>query len=312
MFQKMNYFDCHADTLTEITAGETLNQNSGDLDLNRLGDFVENYTQIFAVWKDSQKMDKEDPEKEFLWLYHRAMAYLEEENWKILLCKSGEEMKKAHSMRKAAAFLSIEDISLMGKYVENVREMGFRFAMLTWNYENEYGCGAAFDQKKGLTAKGKELVKNLLSQDLVLDVSHLSDQGVEDLFLLTDRPIIASHSNVREVWDRPRNIRSEHLKELTRRKGIIGMNFFSNFVGEEPGMEDILHHMDQVLELGGEDCLALGGDFDGCAGRFPAGMKGVQSIPSLRETLLDHGYSENLVEKIFFENAYRFVMENVR
>ena len=89
----MNYFDCHADTLTEIPTGETLNQNSGDLDLNRLGDFVEKYTQIFAVWKDSQKMDKEDPEKEFLWLYHRAMAYLEEENRKILMCKSGEEMK---------------------------------------------------------------------------------------------------------------------------------------------------------------------------------------------------------------------------
>ena len=46
----MNYFDCHADTLTEIISGETLDQNSGDLDLNRLGDFVENYTQIFAVW----------------------------------------------------------------------------------------------------------------------------------------------------------------------------------------------------------------------------------------------------------------------
>ena len=194
----MNYFDCHADTLTEIISGETLDQNSGDLDLNRLGDFVENYTQIFAVWKDAQNLNKEDPDRDFLQLYHRAIAYLEEENRKILLCKSGEDMKKAHSMRKAAAFLSIEDISLMGKYVENVREMGFRFAMLTWNYENKYGCGAAFDQEKGLTSEGKELVKTLLSQNLVMDVSHLSDQGVEALFGLTDRPIIASHSNVRE------------------------------------------------------------------------------------------------------------------
>lgn len=55
----MNYFDCHADTLTEIISGETLDQNSGDLDLNRLGDFVENYTQIFAVWKDAQNLNKE-------------------------------------------------------------------------------------------------------------------------------------------------------------------------------------------------------------------------------------------------------------
>ena len=296
----MNYFDCHADTLTEIISGETLDQNSGDLDLNRLGDFVENYTQIFAVWKDAQNLNKEDPDRDFLQLYHRAIAYLEEENRKILLCKSGEDMKKAHSMRKAAAFLSIEDISLMGKYVENVREMGFRFAMLTWNYENKYGCGAAFDQEKGL------------SQNLVMDVSHLSDQGVEDLFGLTDRPIIASHSNVREVRDRPRNIKKEHLKELIRRKGIIGMNFFSNFVGEEPKVEDLLRHMDQVLEMGGEDCLAIGSDFDGCSGRFPEGIKGVQSVPDLRRALLAHGFGESLVEKIFHENAYRFVLENVK
>ena len=101
--------------------------------------------------------------------------------------------------------------------MEKVREMGFRFAMLVWNYENEYGCGAAFDQNKGLTDAGKELVKNLL-QNLVLDISHLSDKGVEDMLTLTD----------------------------------------------------------------------------------------------LRKAVLDHGFGEKLTEKIFYQNAYRFVMENVK
>lgn len=84
------------------------------------------------------------------------------------------------------------------------------------------------------------------------------------------------------------------------------MNFFSNFVGEEPKVEDLLRHMDQVLEMGGEDCLAIGSDFDGCSGRFPEGIKGVQSVPDLRRALLAHGFGESLVEKIFHENAYRF------
>ena len=82
----MNYFDCHADTLTEIVKPEDcLEENSGDLDLKRAGDFVENYTQIFAVWKDAKKLDREDPDQDFLRLYHRAMAYLEDENRKITL-----------------------------------------------------------------------------------------------------------------------------------------------------------------------------------------------------------------------------------
>lgn len=310
---KMNYFDCHVDTLTEILKpGDTLDENSCNLDLKRVGNFVENYTQIFAIWKDAVKLDKEEPDRDFFRLYDRAMAYLAEENRKIALCLTGEEMEKAHKQRKAAAFLSIEDLSIMGKYVEKIREMGFRFAMLTWNYENEYACGAAADQAKGLTARGKEMVKVLTDQGIVMDISHLSDQGVEDLFQLTDRPVMASHSDIREVWDAPRNLQKVHLKELISRKGIIGMNFFAPFVGEKPQISDLLKHMDAVLEMGGEDCLAIGSDFDGCDGLFPAHIEGVQSMPFLREELLKHGFTEELTEKIFYKNAHRFVMENVK
>lgn len=309
----MNYFDCHADTLTEILKpGDTLEENSCNLDLKRVGDFVENYTQIFAVWKDALQLDKENPDKDFFRLYDRAMAYLAEENRKIALCLSGEEMEKAHRQRKAAAFLSVEDISIMGTYTEKIREMGFRFAMLTWNYENKYACGAAADQSKGLTPEGKEMVKTLTDQDIVLDISHLSDQGVEDLLELTDRPVMASHSDLREVWNMPRNIQKAHLQELIRRKGIIGMNFFAPFVGEKPQVSDLLKHMDAVLEMGGEDSLAIGSDFDGCDGLFPEGIRGVQSVPFLRDELLKHGYTEELTEKIFYGNAHRFIMENVK
>ncbi len=309
----MNYFDCHADTLTQIIKpGDTLGKNSCDLDLDRIGAFAEKYTQIFAIWKDAMELDKENPDEHFFRIYDRAMAYLAEENRKMVLCLSGEDMEKAHRQRKAAAFLAIEDLSIMGSYAEKIREMGFRFAMLTWNYENVYGCGASFDQSRGLTLEGKDMVRKLLDQGIVLDISHLSDQGVEDLFSMTDRPIIASHSDIREVQDVPRNLRKEHLQELIRRKGIVGMNFYGRFVGEQPDISDLLRHMDAVLEAGGEDTLVIGSDFDGCSGCFPEGITGIQSIPALREELLKHGFTEKLTEKIFYENAHRFMMENVK
>ena len=308
----MNFFDCHADTLTELVKiGGSLEENSGDLDLKRAGDFVEKYTQIFAIWKDAEKLDREDPDHDFLRLYHRALAYLEEENRKITLCRNGAEMEKAHKQGKAAAFLSIEDMSVMGKHIEKVHEMGFRFAMPAWNYDNKYACGASFDQSRGLTSRGKETIKTLIDQGIVMDISHLSDQGVEDLFEMTDRPIMASHSDIREVCNMPRNIQKSHLAELIRRKGIIGMNFCAVFVGNHPQISDLLKHMDAVLEMGGEDSLAIGGDLDGCNGHFPVGINGVQSIPLLREELLKHGFTEELTEKIFYGNAHRFVMENL-
>lgn len=308
----MRYFDCHADTLTEITKpGEDLERNTCDLDLERVEKFADSYTQIFAIWRDRKKVDEEKPEEEFLRLYRRAAELLEKADQKIIWCRNAQDMEEAHKSGKAAAFLSLEDISTAGRYAEQIYSLGFRFAMLTWNYENRYACGASADQRRGLTEEGKELVKHLIDQGIILDISHLSDRGAEDLMTLTDKPIIASHSNVRSVCPRPRNLPEGLIRELIRRQGLIGINFFAPFVGENPQVEDLLRHMDVILSLGGEDVLALGGDLDGCDGVFPAGISGVETVPVLRERMEKAGFGAALIEKVFFENAENFIWRNV-
>ena len=67
-----------------------------------MGNFVENYTQIFAIWKDAVKLDKEEPDRDFFRLYDRAMAYLAEENRKIALCLTGEENGKSTQAEKSS------------------------------------------------------------------------------------------------------------------------------------------------------------------------------------------------------------------
>lgn len=308
----MRYFDCHADTLTEITKpGEDLERNTCDLDLERVEKFADPYTQIFAIWRDRKKMDEEKPEEEFLRLYRRAAELLEKADQKIIWCRNAQDMEEAHKSGKAAAFLSLEDISTAGRYAEQIYSLGFRFAMLTWNYENRYACGASSDQHRGLTEEGKELTKYLIDQGIILDISHLSDQGAEDLMTLTDAPIIASHANVRSVCSHPRNLPEGLIRELIRRQGLIGINFFAPFVGENPQVEDLLRHMDVILSLGGEDVLALGGDLDGCDGVFPAGISGVETVPVLRERMEKAGFGAALIEKVFFENAENFIWRNV-
>lgn len=309
----MNYFDCHADTLTEIVKAEdNLWKNTNDVDLKRVNRFAEKYTQVFAIWKDTGTIRNQCPEEVFGRLYQRAVRLLLAEKEHIVWCKTAADMVTAHAVGKAAAFLAIEDISLMGSYVNQIREMGFRFAMLTWNYENRYACGAAADQEKGLTEEGKQIVGFLLQKNVVLDISHLSDRGAEEIFSMTDRPVIASHSDVREVCSMPRNLKREQIQELIRRKGLIGLNFYAPFLGEAPKAAELLRHIDAVLTLGGEDVLALGGDFDGCSGLFPEGITGVESIPYLRYSLEKEGVDGKILDKIFFENAYQFVLRTVR
>lgn len=310
MKPRINYFDCHVDTLTEIPGGESLNRNSGNLDLERVRNFAEHYIQVFAIWKDRTQMAKLNPEDEFMQLYDRAVRLLKNEQERIVLCRNGREMQQALSEGKMAAFLAVEDISIMGNCIDRIRELGVSIAMLTWNYENEYGAGAAFRQQQGLTERGKRTAKELLEQKMILDISHLSDAGVSDLFSMTDAPVIASHSNVRDVCFHPRNLTLSHIREVIRRRGIIGMNFYGPFIEEKEPAEltSLLRHMDYILNQGGEDVLVLGSDFDGCSNRFASGMTGVESIPFLMEEMERAGFGEKIIQKIFWENGYEFFL----
>ncbi|MCI6005539.1 MAG: membrane dipeptidase [Blautia sp.] len=309
----MNYFDCHADTLVNMQEGQgTLGENQCNIDLKRARGFAEKYTQIFAIWNDYKAIEKGHVDESFLQLYNRAVSLMKAEENQLVWCRTGEEMEQAHQSGKAAAFLSVEDLSLMGSYAPKIRELGIRFAMLTWNYENQYACGSVEDQTGGLKEEGRDAVKMLLDQGVILDISHLSDAGAQDIFRLTDGPVIASHSNVRDICSCPRNLQKEQIRELIRRKGLIGMNMFALFVGENPTIQDVLRHMDYILNLGGEDALVFGGDLDGSSDQFPQGFKGIQSVPLIRETMEKEGFGRKLTDKIFFENARAFVLKNVQ
>ncbi len=309
----MNYFDAHADTLTEIQkVGDTLAKNTCDLDLERVRTFAGSYGQVFALWTDRKRLQA-PLEEEFRGIYDRAISLLTEQSERVCLCQKQDDLQTALSQGKTAALLAMEDLSLMGGKAEQIRQLGFTSAMLTWNYENEYGYGAACNQDGKLKEKGREMVKRLLEQQIVLDVSHLSDGGVEDLFQMTDRPVIASHSDVRELCDRPRNLRRDHIQEIIRRGGIIGMNLFRPFLGSgsHVGMDDLLRHMDYILELGGENTLVMGTDLDGCDKLFPDKIVGVESVPAMAAAMRKSGFGETLTEKILFRNALNFWDQNL-
>ena len=142
----MNYFDCHADTLTEIADDETLAASGRDVDLARVGTFADRYTQIFAVWEDVALFSPDETDARFWTCYQRAIELLHDQEDRVSLVRSAAEMHAAHEAGRAAAFLSIEDVSFMGSHVDDLFGLGFRFALPCWNHANRYACGAACDQ----------------------------------------------------------------------------------------------------------------------------------------------------------------------
>ena len=239
-------------------------------------------------------------------LCEEARAYLAAQEDSIALVTSAAEMHAAHDEGRAAAFLSIEDVSVMGSHVDELYDRGIRFCMLAWNHDNAYACGADFDQRRGLTQRGRALVCELLAQGVVMDISHLSDAGAEDLFSMTDAPVMASHSDVRAVCNMARNLARWQIDELIRRRGLIGLNFYRYFIGGDYTLDALLRHADAILEAGGEDVLAIGGDIDGCYGDLPVGFEGIQSMPAVRAAFVS-AFGEELAEKIFYANAEAFI-----
>jgi microsomal dipeptidase-like Zn-dependent dipeptidase len=136
------------------------------------------------------------------------------------------------------------------------------YISLTWNSENRFGGGA--HTQIGLKEDGKRLMEEISGKGIAIDLSHTSDALAYEIIDYIENknlvlPLMASHSNARAAVQVPRNLPDEIAREIFKRKGTIGFNLFSEFIGNHP--EDILKHIAHWLELGGENHLSFGADF---------------------------------------------------
>ena len=187
---------------------------------------------------------------------------------------------------------------------------GLRMIALTWNFENEIGYPAKLGPTPGLKPFGMKLLKEMDKLGIYADVSHLNEAGFWDVAENMKLPPIASHSNNREVCDVPRNLYKKQIEEIISRKGYIGINFYTNFLTKTGTscIDDVIRHIDSIMELGGEDVLGFGSDFDGIE-LWPDGLSDSACFPNLIEALLKHGYTEKQVEKFAGLNLWRLLKD---
>lgn len=304
----MRVIDLHCDTLACAEQdGRDLFRNEGQLDLER-GIRLGSWVQTFACFLPSS-LRGEEAYQTFLRQRGRLLEALERYPDTLELYHSGIEPVSG----KCTALLSVEGgTALAGKAerIEEFKKLGVSFFTLVWNGDNELAHGVG-GENAGLTSFGRECLAELEKWNILPDISHLNDLGMADVFSLTEGPVLATHSNLRSVWDHPRNLTEEQFRELVRRKGLCGINYYPAFVngGSDYEPEALRRHLERMLELGGEDILALGSDYDGAD--MPAFLCSVEKLAVLREYVVEW-YGEGLAEKLFFENARRFLEKNLR
>ena len=301
--------DRHCDTLTEcFQHGDSLYENERHLSIKR-GKRYRTWFQCFAVWiPDSLRGEaafrRFEETAEFL--NHEIKEYPE----KLQKCVSQEDFLLAERNGKCGAILTVEGGAALGGDLENVdvlAQRGVRFLTLTWNGRCEIGDGCGVEQASGLTAFGKAALQRMERRGIVPDVSHASDALFADAAALAEGPLVATHSNARRICSHLRNLTDEQFLEIRRRGGLVGLNFCPAFLrkdSENASAEDLLRHAEHFLSLGGEDVLCMGSDFDGTD--MPRGIRGIESMETVAECFLRHGYSASLVQKIFYGNAHAF------
>ncbi len=170
---------------------------------------------------------------------------------------------------------------------------------------------------KGLTSFGKNVIQEMNQLGMVIDLAHIPDPDpvFEDIIAISQDPVIDSHRGVRGVTNIQRNISDERIKTIAKTGGVIGLQFFSvvlaNEVNDRANVDDLVHHIDHIVEVAGIDHVCLGPDFlepkliKRSIDYYAQGIENITKLPLVTDALISRGYSDNDIRKILGENILR-------
>ncbi len=298
------FIDAHCDTASLLLdTSKLLKKNDLHLDLERM---PKNYTQIFAAFIDPKYHNA--PMERAEAIINKLKSEIDKKTNKIELCLDNEMRLNALENGNAAAFISLEGGEPI-QSIEDVKklyDMGVRIVSLTWNGKNQLAGGVDSDGR--VTELGRKVIEEFCRQGILVDVSHLNEQSFWDVMRVTSWPVIATHSCSKAVFKHKRNLTDEQFSAIVSRGGVVGINFYPKFLNgrKKAYIKNIIKHIDHFLELGGDNHIGLGSDFDG-VDCLPQDISGVEGMTALREAFKEHGYSDELIEKICWGNFERIL-----
>lgn len=327
----MKVIDMHCDTISELyyrrEAGKaySLLKNDCHIDLERMkkGDYC---LQNFALFTELTR--HECPFEYCMKLVDLFYTEIAKHEDLIGVVTCYEDIERNRKEGKMSALLTIEEGGVcQGEiaFLRNFYRLGVRMMTLTWNHKNELASpnriwqehGEAFfepDTEHGLTEKGIEFVNEMEALGIIVDISHLSDAGIEDVFRYTKKSFVASHSNARTVASNPRNLTDDMIRRLSERGGVAGLNYCAAFLYDwKKGdtvlsrVEHMIAHIKHMKQVGGIQCIGLGSDFDGIGGELE--MKSPEDLPILEAAMKKAGFTESEIEAVFYKNVLRVYEE---
>lgn len=301
----MYIVDMHCDSLTRV---------AGDTGLVGSHNFSGRYPQLqfAAAFVPKGKRTLQERKAELMQYFNVYLS--EKERLGLLGVRSSEDVYRFEEDELRSTLFSVEGgAGLMpdSKELMLLASGGLAVLGMAWD-TNELATSAWDKNDTGLTLLGKEMVRRCDSLGIISDVSHLSDKSFYDLMDTSGYPVLATHSNFRDICPSPRNLTRDMAKMIVARGGVIGINLYPEFLREDGACtEDIIRHVDYALENFGDSSIGFGFDIDGTEDRYPLGIRTDVSIHDQVIELLLGRYSVETVEKIAGKNVMNFLKSNL-
>lgn len=329
----MPFVDLHCDTVARLLAARrsglpgNLRQGTGghvDLEtLQKSGYLLQNFALFVnlrgaplsaapaadpaGLYDQAMGCRGKDPLEEVLTLADLYWQELAENTDIAQPALSFQEMEQARQAGKVACLLTVEEGGVCRGQLPLLRtlyRLGVRMLTLTWNYPNELGFPNG--QAGGLTETGAAFLTEMETLGMILDVSHLSDEGFWDVCRLAQKPFAASHSCCRALWDHRRNLTDDMLRALGNRGCLVGVNFYAGFLGPSPvsRLDDLTRHIRHMIDTAGLETVALGSDFDGID--CPLAWEDAGHMDRLILAMESAGFTPREIEAVCWKNAWEF------
>jgi membrane dipeptidase len=261
--------DTHDDTTQRFFSSDFdlgKRNSTGHIDIPRMREGGMNAI-FFSIWIDGRTMgplaiqkalDQIDAVHQNVRKYSKDLAF----------ARTADDVRRAHEQGKIAVLMGIEGGHMLGNDIRMVRvysDLGVRYMTLSHFYNDEWADSSTDKPAhNGLTDYGKEIVREMNRQGMLVDISHVSDKTFYDALAVTKAPLIASHSSCRALCNHPRNMSDDMIKALAAKGGVIQINYEKSFIDQayKDAMDQhsggVVALMDQLKKQCGDDEACLG------------------------------------------------------
>ncbi len=310
--------DTHTDTPLEFKPGFNIGiRGTACVDLPKM---EEGHLdgQYFACWMRQKALDPEhtqaaiDRVEELLTGIEQQIA---QNSDRCALARTADDLARLKAEGKKAIYIGIENGYGIGTDLKNIRrfhDRGVTYITLCHTRNNAI-CDSSSDTTQlwgGLSPYGRKVIKEMNRLGILIDLSHAAESTFWEVLKRSKKPVIASHSSARALFDHDRNLTDDQLRAIARKGGVIQVCPCPDFLTKDlksATLSDFMQHLLHVIEVAGIDHVGIGTDFDG-----GGGVKGCETdseLINITVRLLEAGFREEEISKIWGGNFLRVMKE---